>query len=227
MKIAVDMDDVVVDMNQSICDSLEREYGVKISLQEILHWGWWTRQDRIDFGRCKVCNGTGVAIRVKIDAEGLDMLGDPGQCHVCSGEGKRTMWNWFEEHAWLWAKFEPIVGSIGGLKTLELEGHDCYLVTSKPEWAKWTVWEWCATWKPSIKGIVVCDTGESKLDVVGDWADALVDDKPSTVEEWAEDGRLVLCYDRPWNRELQEKRGDFAVAVDWNDVVHWVGKVAT
>ena len=219
MKIAVDMDDVVVAMNEGCLKALNREYGVNMKLEDITYWNWWTGGCPIDFGPCTTCSGTGESQDVSVEGD----MGRYGMCPTCRGTGERTMWNWFQDRSFLWPNFKPIDGALGGLDMLKRRGHETFLVTSKPEWAQFTAGQWMGNWKPHVRGLITVGTGESKLDVVGSWCDAIIDDKPKTIQEWDKAGRKSILFDRPWNRELQRTGvGNWFVADNWREILEIV-----
>lgn len=146
--------------------------------------------------------------------------------------GEWTYWDWLQERAWLWATFPPVRGALGGLEALGWKGHDVYIVTTKPKWAWWVPYAWVGKHRPKVRGLVVTESDQAgKLETVGEWCDAIVDDKPATLMEWYNSGKHAICFDAPVNRPLQSTAeeadlgGTFSVAKNWKDVLTIVDSI--
>lgn len=133
------------------------------------------------------------------------------------GEG-RTWWDWLRDRDWLWAQFPAVEGAIGGIATLRQQGHYVEAVTSKPDWARWTVWAWLGKWRPDFHRVTIVSSGQEKSAFTD--ADILVDDSPSNIIDWQCDDRVCVIYDRPWNQGMEGLR-----AYNWADVLDHVASI--
>ncbi len=127
------------------------------------------------------------------------------------GKG-RTWWDWLRDRDWLWATFPAVEGAIGAITQLRQQGHYVEAITSKPDWARWTVWAWLGKWRPDFHRVTIVSPGEEKTSFTT--AEVLVDDSPSNILDWQADGRLAIIFDRPWNQECVGMR-----AYNWRDVL--------
>ena len=107
--------------------------------------------------------------------------------------GYKDWWGWLRDREWLWGKvFKAIPGAVGGVKRLRTDGHYMECVTSKPEWAEFAVWQFQARYRISFNRITIIPNGVSKLGRTD--ASIIVDDKRSTCEEFAADGRVGIQF---------------------------------
>lgn len=138
----------------------------------------------------------------------------------------RTWWDWLQERDWIWATFKPVPGAIGAIKTLRQQGHFVEALTSKPEWAEWTVWRLLGRWRPPFNQVTIVPTGESK----GEWSNAylLIDDRDLNIQEWLTSltngelrTRTAIAFQRPWTHmeDIVAERGTLAVARHWGEVL--------
>src|SRR3989304_4519888 len=88
----------------------------------------------------------------------------------------KSWWKWMRERDWLWPNFPAVQGAIGGLTHLRDHGHYLEIVTSKPEWAEFSVWKWVGKWRPPVNRITIVDMDTPKVSATD--ADVLIDDKP-------------------------------------------------
>jgi len=131
-------------------------------------------------------------------------------------------WQWWERRDWLWAQAGAVAGAIGGLEALRSDGHYVEIVTAKPRWAEAQTFRWLGKWRPPVHQVTIIGLDERKLDVTD--AALIIDDKPSTVEEWSEAGRMAILFARPHNITAQ---GLFPTAYDWKGVLAWVEEIQT
>ena len=131
----------------------------------------------------------------------------------------RPWWTWLRERSWLWARFPPIPGAIGGLRQLHDEGHLLECVTSKPEWAERSVWCWLAEHAPAFDRVTIVREGERKSEATQ--AQLLIDDKLENCEEFAATGRAALLFDHPYNQSRSLPTGVTRVQ-DWHAVLREV-----
>lgn len=129
--------------------------------------------------------------------------------------GRKWM-NWFRERDWLWATLPAVEGAIGTLDLLHRDGHYLECVTSKPEWARHSVWKWLSLWRPRFDQVTIVGPDDRKVDFTA--ADLLVDDKPENVQEFLREGRGGILFDRPHNRH-----SSLARARGWREVRELVG----
>lgn len=111
----------------------------------------------------------------------------------------KSWWKWMRERDWLWSNFPAIDGAIGGLTQLREDGNFIEIVTSKPEWAEYTVWKWMGKWRPPVNRVTIVEMDQHKVDMTD--ADLLLDDKPQNVDEFAEEGRIGVLFGRSHNRD--------------------------
>lgn len=107
---------------------------------------------------------------------------------------------WMRRKDWLWATFPVIEGAIGALEDLHRAGHYVECITSKPEWARHSVWKWLSLWRPYFDRVTIVGMDDSKADFTD--ADILIDDKPKNCEEFVAnlDGRVAILFERSHNR---------------------------
>jgi hypothetical protein len=136
----------------------------------------------------------------------------------------QSWWKWMRARDWLWPNFPAIPGAIGGLTQLRNDGHYLEIVTSKPEWAEFSVWKWLGKWRPPVHRVTIMDSGkgQSKLEVTD--AALIVDDKPSTVDEWMAEGRMAILFtgQSSYKRDHEDYTGDALKAKSWSRVVSLV-----
>jgi deoxypyrimidine-specific 5' nucleotidase type C protein (NT5C) len=139
--------------------------------------------------------------------------------------GYKSWWDWLRDREWLWATFPAVPGAIGGIKRLRADGHYVECVTSKPEWAEHNVWKWLGKWRPSFQQVTIVTTGEAKIDMTD--ADVIVDDKQETVQDFRNNGRYGILFDR--SRIMPNSVSTIAswkVAHVWEQVVRCVREIA-
>lgn len=161
-KIALDMDEVIVNFVDGILDAINLEFGSDLKREQITEW---------DMG--SVLN---------------PVIG-------------YSWWKWLESHSWVWAQFKPTKGAIGAIdKLAQMEGVEIEIVTSKPEWAVWTVWKWLGKYRPNIHKVIVVKPHEKKCQVSD--AEILVDDNWDNCYEWglSDHARTALLWDAGWNQ---------------------------
>lgn len=137
----------------------------------------------------------------------------------------RSWWDWLRERDWLWANFDAIDGSLGGLEKLRRDGHYLECVTSKPQWAEASVWKWLGKWRPPFQAVTIVDTAKEgsvrKVDVTE--ASILIDDKPSNIADFCNEARSGILFDRPHNLKMKpDTKAVWAYqrAAGWTDVLN-------
>lgn len=131
----------------------------------------------------------------------------------------RDWWKWMRDRDWLWSHFPAMPGAIGGIERFRAEGLFVELLTAKPEWAEYAVWRWLGKWRPRVHRVTIVPPQGRKVDYSD--ADLLVDDKPENCEEFVEDGRVAILFDRPHNRNYTLVPG-MARARTWAQAVELV-----
>lgn len=131
----------------------------------------------------------------------------------------KSWWKWMRERDWLWSNFPTVNGAIGGLGQLRDAGYYVEIVTSKPEWAEYSVWKWLGKWRPPANRVTIVTMEQRKVDMTA--ADVIIDDKPSTCNEFAEDGRTAILFDASHNQGVALADGVYRAA-DWQHVVELV-----
>lgn len=127
-----------------------------------------------------------------------------------------SWWKWMKNRDWLWKTFPAVPGAIGSINILREQGYYLEIVTSKPQWAEASVWQWLGRWRPAVHRVTIVDQ-ESKADVTE--AHILVDDKPQNCQEWAASGRPAVLFSRSHNRSMKVERHDLIYRADsWADV---------
>lgn len=141
---------------------------------------------------------------------------------------KNNMWEWLKSNPSYWAEAPPMPGALNGIKELKRKGHTVHLVTSKPDWARQSMWAWLAKHNPTVDGItIVTSRGnklqhpQSKLQAVGHLHDMIIDDKAETCLEWEKTGKAVILFDRPWNRDVEES-SNLRRAKNWTEILRLV-----
>jgi 5'(3')-deoxyribonucleotidase len=139
------------------------------------------------------------------------------------GEG-RDWWTWMESRCHLWSRFPAVAGAVEGIDALKARGHYVECLTSKPEWARWVVWDWLALHQPDFDSVTICPTGVPKHSL--SHAGVLIDDAPHNVEAWTAKGRWAILFDRPWNRSIRPLDLTNCVrARGWNEVIEAVDAI--
>ncbi len=135
--------------------------------------------------------------------------------------GYADWWGWLRTRDWLWATFPAIPGAIGGVHALRAAGHNVECLTAKPDWAEPQVWRWLGRWRVPFQAVTIADLTTPKSTLTQ--ADILVDDKPSTIEDWvaSADDRFGILYDQPWNRSMVLPERAVRVAT-WHGVLETV-----
>ena len=107
-------------------------------------------------------------------------------------------WGWLRRRDWLWSNFPAVDGAIGTMERLRREGYYLEVVTSKPEWADYAVWQWLGKWRPPVQRVTIVRKAENKADFSS--APILVDDKMENVDRWiTKPNRHALLFSRPHN----------------------------
>lgn len=128
----------------------------------------------------------------------------------------RSWWKWMRERDFLWKTFPAVPGAIGTISQLREAGYYIEIVTSKPEWAEASVWQWLGRWRPAVHRVTIVNDKTSKSSVTD--ALILVDDKPRNCIEWADTGRFAILFDRPHNRLTPGYNPLIVRAEGWQDV---------
>lgn len=130
-----------------------------------------------------------------------------------------SWWNWMKARDWLWKTFPSVEGAIGNILRLRQAGYFLEIVTSKPDWAEASVWQWLGRWRPAVHRVTIVNEKQNKAD----FSDALilVDDKPQNCEEWvaSQPARYAILYDRSHNRYYETSAGTRIMrAGNWQEV---------
>ena len=184
MHIAVDCDDVLLDLTGGVRRVVEREYGVE--LPEFTDWN-------------------------------MNQWLEPVL-------GEKWM-KFMRRRDWLWSTFPAIPGAIGTLTLLRREGHYLEMVTSKPEWAEASVFDWLAKWRPPIQRVTIVPPDGNKAEATN--ADLLIDDKPDNVIGWAATGRPALLFTRAHNAKLGWLPSNATRVEDWHHAHEEIARLAS
>lgn len=149
--VAVDMDDVCLDLTGGIRRVIKTEYG--IDLPPFDRW--------------------------EIDGVLKPILGMPWM-------------KWMRKRANLWSTFPAVEGAIGSLDLLRADGYYLELVTSKPDWAEASVFQWLGKWRPAFQRVTIVGPQDRKVDFTD--AGLLIDDKPQNCIEFVEAGRKAMLF---------------------------------
>ena len=132
--------------------------------------------------------------------------------------------NWMRRRDWLWGTFPAVDGAIGSISTLRKKGYYLEIVTSKPEWAESSVFEWLGKWRPAVHRVTIVRPTDIKANFSD--ADILVDDKWENCYAWRETGRAAILFDRPHNHNiviLNRRNGSPIIRADgWGEVLEQV-----
>ncbi len=112
----------------------------------------------------------------------------------------RSWWSWLRDREWLWATFPAVDGAIGMLGWLRKEGYYLECLTSKPEWAEHSVFQWLGKWRPPFNRITIVGTKQDKI--AYSESELLIDDKPENCLGFIEGGRKAILFSRPHNRSI-------------------------
>jgi 5'(3')-deoxyribonucleotidase len=127
-----------------------------------------------------------------------------------------SWWKWMKNRDWLWKTFPAVPGAIGSINMLREQGYFIEIITSKPDWAEASVWQWMGRWRPSVDRVTIVQDGDSKAEFTS--ADILVDDKPQNCEEWAASRRPAVLFSRPHNETYRPSVPRIYRANSWADV---------
>jgi 5'(3')-deoxyribonucleotidase len=127
-----------------------------------------------------------------------------------------SWWKWMKNRDWLWKTFPAVPGAIGSINMLREQGYFIEIITSKPDWAEASVWQWIGRWRPSVDRVTIVQDGDSKAEFTS--ADILVDDKPQNCEEWAASRRPAVLFSRPHNETYRPSVPRIYRANSWADV---------
>jgi 5'(3')-deoxyribonucleotidase len=127
-----------------------------------------------------------------------------------------SWWKWMKNRDWLWKTFPAVPGAIGSINMLREQGYFIEIITSKPDWAEASVWQWIGRWRPSVDRVTIVQDGDSKAEFTS--ADILVDDKPQNCEEWVASRRPAVLFSRPHNETYRPSVPRIYRANSWADV---------
>jgi 5'(3')-deoxyribonucleotidase len=127
-----------------------------------------------------------------------------------------SWWKWMKNRDWLWKTFPAVPGAIGSINMLRSQGYFIEIITSKPDWAEASVWQWMGRWRPSVDRVTIVGDGDSKADFSD--ADILIDDKPQNCSEWAASRRPAVLFSRPHNLTYRPSEPRIYRANSWADV---------
>jgi len=111
---------------------------------------------------------------------------------------------------------EPYIGAWRFVANLK-ENHDIYLTTTQSEWncVRGTV-IWIDEHQIPNNGLFFTPD-KTLLN-----ADILIDDYHVNLNKWAETGRIAICIQRPWNRDIKEWHDNVAFASNYEAVLNLV-----
>lgn len=110
----------------------------------------------------------------------------------------RDWWDgWMRDRPERWVNFPAIQGAVGGIYKLRQDGHYIEVVTAKPEWAEFVIWEWFGLHRPAVNRVTIVDADIPKTEASD--AELLVDDKAQNVSEWMADGRSAILFSQSHN----------------------------
>lgn len=128
-----------------------------------------------------------------------------------------SWWKWMKSRDWLWKTFPAVPGAIGSINILRDQGYFIEIITSKPQWAEASVWQWMGRWRPAVDRVTIVNTeSDQKCDFTE--ADILIDDKPKNCEEWAATGRPAVLFSRSHNLNYKIQDDRIHRADSWADV---------
>lgn len=162
------------------------------------------------------CGGLAAAVKKEYD---VDILITEWDLHkVLDPIIGYSWWNWMKARDWLWPNFPAINGAIGGLDKLHSAGYYIEIVTSKPDWAHYAVSRWLGKWRPWYDRVTIVDMDTRKVDVTD--AGVLIDDKWENIQEFVDEGRQGLLFDRTHNQltHLKHPPGDVIRVFGWYEI---------
>jgi 5'-nucleotidase len=111
----------------------------------------------------------------------------------------------------VYLNLEPFEGAIDGLKTIQNEGHEVFIISSVPSGVSFDEKKlWLKKHMPFLpKGSF---GSLDRKDIVT--GDLLIDDAPHHLEAFAKTNRLAAVFDSPWNVHMETKSVE-----DFN--AHW------
>lgn len=110
----------------------------------------------------------------------------------------RSWWSWMHDRHWIWSTFTAVDGAMGSLEILHKEGYYLELVTSKPDWARYSTFRWLGKWRPRFDRVTIVGPDDVKVEHTD--ADVLVDDKLANLLPFEREGRIGIMFNRPHNR---------------------------
>lgn len=127
-----------------------------------------------------------------------------------------SWWAWMRKRDWLWKTFPAVEGAIGTIMQLRRDGYYLEIVTSKPEWAEASVWQWLGRWRPAVHRVTIVDDKQRKVD----WTEAqvLVDDKVAGCQHWIDEYRNAILFQRPHNESDLTIHPRLYHASNWQEV---------
>lgn len=137
-------------------------------------------------------------------------------------------WGWLRRRDWLWSNFPAVDGAIGTLERLRHDGFYLEIVTSKPEWADYAVWQWLGKWRAPVQRVTIVRKDDNKADFSN--SRILVDDKLENCYDWSDHTdydhydkphriRTSLLFSRPHNVNDTWAEGDRIIRVaNWQEV---------
>lgn len=163
-------------------------------------------------------------VTAKVEGEfGVDLTWQPGSNwdsnpvkNFFKSRGE-DWWDWMQRKSWLWALCKPFDGAIGCVEDWRRQGHTVELLTKKPDWAIWTVYNLLAKWKLSFDKVIAVPLDGAKHDYSD--ADLLIDDSDSNIQGWINTGRGAVLFERPWNKEADFEGGPGSGLIQ--NAQHW------
>lgn len=134
--------------------------------------------------------------------------------------GYSDWWDWLRDNSHLWGRvFTPVNGAIGGIRRLRASGWYVEALTSKPEWAERSVWEFIGRYRIPFQRVTIITYPQSKVDFTD--ASVIVDDKLETCVEFNKDRRGAVLFDRIGGHTDAPELGFFLRhARNWEDVIN-------
>lgn len=134
----------------------------------------------------------------------------------------QSWWTWLKTRDWLWPNFPAIEGAIGGLAQLRRDGHYLEIVTSKPEWAEYSVWKWLGKWRPPVNRVTIMDSNAGVTKSQSTDAQLLIDDRNLNCEEFIAAGRSAVLFMGQAHYKKTQHQWDGPKVKTWAEALHFV-----
>lgn len=123
-------------------------------------------------------------------------------------------------------QIKPMPGAVAGIGALEKQGHEVYVVTSRPRMIKDLTLRWLRkNFGNVFKAVFFSNQpaygsfGPTKGEICRQIrAKVFIDDQLSYCRECLEEGRRVFLFDNPWNKDLDVPSGVIR-AYSWPEII--------